>query len=79
MKGTTIAILVLGVGVLGVGAYFVLKPAATPPPRAPANPATPAGYAQGGNSTLNTVSQAVGIGQQAANIFGSVSGALNNF
>ncbi len=78
MKGSTIAIIVLGVGLLGAGAYFVLKPAGPQKPNAPAQPSGPTGFAQGGNSTLNTVSQAVGVAQQAAGIFGSISSAVSN-
>lgn len=79
MKTSTVLIGVAVLGALGVGAYFILKPSAAPAAKAPQQPATaPAGYAAGGNSTANTISQYVGIGQQAANIFGQASSAISN-
>ena len=77
MKTSTIVLVVLGVGLVGVGGYMLLSKPAAPPAKTAANPAAPSGYAAGGNSTLNTVSQVVGVGQQAAQLFGSVSSAVS--
>lgn len=76
MKGKTIIFAVLGVGAAGLAVYFFTssKPAA-PKPTAAANPA---GYAPGGNATANTVSQYLGIGQQAAQLFGTASQDVSN-
>lgn len=74
MKTSTVVFIALGVAVAGFGVYMIVrKPDGAPAARAPAQPQAPAGYAQGGNSTANTVSQWLGVGQQAASIFGSVS------
>lgn len=76
MKTKHIVFGVLALGAGGLAIYYFTKPAPTAP--RPSAAQNPAGYAPGGNQTANTISQVVGIGQQAANLFGTVSNDVQN-
>jgi len=67
-----IAIAIVAVAaVCGVGYLVLRKPKQPAPQQPPAAAPGPSGYATGGNSTANTVSQWLGVAQQGEQLFGS--------